>query len=339
MAVFRVERTGDFTVMSNYHLRDRALSLKAKGLLSLMLSLPEDWDYTLSGLARICQEGRDAIRGAISELERAGYVQRRQTTDEAGKFSVNEYLIRERPSSQPAEELPDGEDSAGEPLPEEDLPAAPGEDGDEFAIPEEGDSFIPPSSAFPATGNPPADKPATGFPTERNKDTRNKEKQNTDPQRTPSFPFPFPPSPSSRSGQGRRKGRSRQGRGVMSREELDACRSQIRENIGYRDYVRDHPWNSGQVDELVELAAEAACSKRDTLRVAGEELPQSLVRERLLSLTGEHLAYVLDCLGRNTSQVRNVRQYLITALFNAPVTMENGYAAQVGHDLYREPAS
>ena len=125
----------------------------------------------------------------------------------------------------------------------------------------------------------------------------------------------------------------------MSREELDACRSQIRENIGYRDYVRDHPWNSGQVDELVELAAEAACSKRDTLRVAGEELPQSLVRERLLSLTGEHLAYVLDCLGRNTSQVRNVRQYLITALFNAPVTMENGYAAQVGHDLYREPAS
>lgn len=339
MAVFRVERTHDFTVMSNYHLRDRALSLKAKGLLSLMLSLPEDWDYTLAGLARICQEGRDAIRGAISELERAGYVQRRQTTDEAGKFSVNEYLIRERPSSQPAEELPDGEDSAGEPLPEEDLPAAPGEDGDEFAAPEEGDSSALPLSGFPATGNPSADKPSAGFPTERNKDTRNKEKQNTDPQSTPSFPFPFPPSPSSRSGQGRQKGRSRQGRGAMSREELDACRARIRENIGYRDYVRDHPWNSGQVDELVELMAEAACSKRDTLRVAGEEVPQGLVRERLLAFTGEHLVYVLDCLGRNTSQVRNVRQYLITALFNAPVTMENGYAAQVSHDLYREPAS
>ena len=148
MAVFRVERTGDFTVMSNYHLRDQTLSLKAKGLLSLMLSLPEDWDYTLSGLARICQEGRDAIRGAISELERAGYVQRRQTVDENGKFSVNEYLIRERPSSQPAEELPDGEDSAGEPLPEEDLPAAPGEDGDEFAAPEEGDSSALPTPSL-----------------------------------------------------------------------------------------------------------------------------------------------------------------------------------------------
>ena len=105
MAVFRVERTRDFTVMSNYHLRDKNLSLKAKGLLSLMLSLPEDWDYTLSGLARICQEGKDAIRGAISELERAGYVWRRQTIDRNGKFSANEYIIRERPvdSEQPEE--------------------------------------------------------------------------------------------------------------------------------------------------------------------------------------------------------------------------------------------
>ena len=112
MAVFRVERTRDYTVMSNHHLRDKSLSLKAKGLLSLMLSLPEDWDYTLSGLARICQEGKDAIRGAIVELERAGYVQRRQTTDETGKFSVNEYIIREQPTDQPVADAPDEE--AGE---------------------------------------------------------------------------------------------------------------------------------------------------------------------------------------------------------------------------------
>ena len=93
MAVFRVERTQNYTVMSNYHLRDRRLSLKAKGLLSLMLSLPEDWDYTLSGLARISLEGKDAIRAAVVELEQAGYVQRRQTTDKAGKFSSNEYIV------------------------------------------------------------------------------------------------------------------------------------------------------------------------------------------------------------------------------------------------------
>lgn len=80
MAVFRVERTNNYTVMSNYHLRDKTLSLKAKGLLSLMLSLPETWDYTLSGLARISLEGKDAIRAAVVELEKAGYIQRSQTT-------------------------------------------------------------------------------------------------------------------------------------------------------------------------------------------------------------------------------------------------------------------
>ena len=71
MAVFRIERTRDYTVMSNHHLRDKALSLKSKGLLSMMLSLPEDWNYTTRGLAKICKEGVDAIGGALRELESA----------------------------------------------------------------------------------------------------------------------------------------------------------------------------------------------------------------------------------------------------------------------------
>ena len=97
MAVFRVEKTKDFTIMSNYHLRDKNLSLKAKGLLSQMLSLPEEWDYTLAGLAHINKESKDAIRSAVNELEQAGYITRRQTTTEGGRFGCNEYLIRERP--------------------------------------------------------------------------------------------------------------------------------------------------------------------------------------------------------------------------------------------------
>ena len=95
MPVFRVERNKGYTVMSNYHLRDKALSLKAKGLLSQILSLPEDWDYTLSGLCYINRESKDAIRSAVNELERAGYIERHQTTDESGKFSSNEYIIEE----------------------------------------------------------------------------------------------------------------------------------------------------------------------------------------------------------------------------------------------------
>ena len=101
MPVFRVEKNKGYTVMSNYHLRDKALSLKAKGLLSQILSLPEDWDYTLSGLCHINRESKDAIRSAVNELERAGYIERHQTTDTSGKFSSNEYIIHESPISLP----------------------------------------------------------------------------------------------------------------------------------------------------------------------------------------------------------------------------------------------
>ena len=97
MAVFRIERTRDYTVMSNHHLRNEKLSLKAKGLLSMMLSLPDDWNYTTRGLAKICKEGVDAIGGALRELERAGYIVRHQMRDRQGRISDTEYVIYEQP--------------------------------------------------------------------------------------------------------------------------------------------------------------------------------------------------------------------------------------------------
>ena len=110
MAVFRVEKTRDYTVMANHHLKNRNLTLKAKGLLSVMLSLPDDWDFTLKGLARINREGIDAIREGIRELEQAGYVMRHRVRDERGKLRGNEYVIYERPqlpaSDCPAQEKP-----------------------------------------------------------------------------------------------------------------------------------------------------------------------------------------------------------------------------------------
>ena len=97
MAVFRVEKTKDFTIMCNHHLRNTELPLKAKGLLSLMLSLPEDWDYTLAGLSLINKESIDAIRTSIWELEKAGYITRRQGRDEREKMTAIEYTIYEQP--------------------------------------------------------------------------------------------------------------------------------------------------------------------------------------------------------------------------------------------------
>ena len=310
MAVFRVERTHNYTVMSNYHLRDKNLSLKAKGLLSQMLSLPEDWDYTLAGLARINAEGKDAIRAAVVELEKAGYVQRRQTTDKAGKFGANEYIIREYPVSH-------------EPPPEG------------------------PSSASPLSGNPMTEEPSTVSTqtektTQLNKDSRKKENKILTSQSTESFPFPSSPPAATAPAvaqQPESRGRNRSRRGSMSKGEMDAYREMIRENICYDDFVRERPYDIGQLDEMVELMVEAVCSKKETIRVAGNDFPQAVVKSRLLKLDGEHIRFVFDCLKENTTQVRNMKQYLLTVLYNAPATIENHYAAQVNHDLYGKGAA
>ena len=97
MAVFRVEKSRDYTTMSNFHLREKRMSLKAKGLLSLILSLPDDWNYSISGLSAICKESRDGIGAALKELEAFGYLMRRQIRSEKGKFVDTEYVIFERP--------------------------------------------------------------------------------------------------------------------------------------------------------------------------------------------------------------------------------------------------
>ena len=100
MAVFRIDKTRDYTVMSNHHLRNTSLSLKAKGLLSLMLSLPEEWDYTLKGLAHINKEGVDAVRTAVIELENEGYIVRKQTRNGNGQMGASEYIIYESPQGE-----------------------------------------------------------------------------------------------------------------------------------------------------------------------------------------------------------------------------------------------
>ena len=97
MAVFRVEKNHNYTVMSNYHLRDTRLTLKSIGLLSKMLSLTDEWDYTTRGLAAICKEGVDAIGAALKELEARGYLVRRQLRDSRGRITDTEYTIYESP--------------------------------------------------------------------------------------------------------------------------------------------------------------------------------------------------------------------------------------------------
>ena len=287
MAVFRVERTRDYTVMSNFHLKDKRLSLKAKGLLSQMLSLPDDWDYTLSGLCFINRESKDAIRSAINELERAGYIRRRQTTDAAGKFGSNEYSIYECPIT--------------------DIP-----------------SLESPSSENPTTEKPQTEKPLPGTPTQLNTKKSSTQKQNTHRSSTDSIPFREKTAD---------KPPERKGRDVMSVSEIESYRELILENIEY-DYLKQRAgFYQDELDEIVELMVETVCAKRKTTRIAGADFPHEVVPSRFLKLDSSHIEFVMDCLHKNTTEVRNIKQYLLTVLFNAPSTMSNSYTAQVNHDM------
>lgn len=107
MAVYRVEKTKNYTVMANHHLQNKAVTLKAKGLLSMMLSLPDAWDYSTRGLAAICKEGVDSIGAALKELEQAGYIVRNRLRDEKGRITDTEYVIYETPVHAPHPAIPD----------------------------------------------------------------------------------------------------------------------------------------------------------------------------------------------------------------------------------------
>lgn len=170
MAVFRVERTRDYTVMSNHHLKDGELSLKAKGLLSMMLSLPDEWNYTTRGLARICKEGVDAIGKALKELETAGYIVRRQLRGANGRITDTEYTIYEKPR-RPEPPQP-GTTSPDTPPPDTD----------------------PPDTENPYMVPPDMEEPCTEKPAELNTKKTRKNQSNTHPSNTHSFPPSAPPT-------------------------------------------------------------------------------------------------------------------------------------------------
>ena len=291
MAVFRIEKTQNYTVMSNHHLRNMDLSLKSKGLLSMMLSLPEDWNYTTRGLAKICKEGTDSISSALKELERAGYIVRNRLRDNKGKIVDVEYVIYETPR-----------------LPEPDVP-------DEGA----------PGAACPNTENPDMDGPGLENRSQLNKEKRNPEEQNTDsPSTEGSNPvLSSPKAPRGSDGMGRDWMRER-----------ESYRELILENIEYDYLIQNRQLDRDRLDELVELMVDTVCSRRETIRIAGDDYPAEVVKSRFLKLDSSHIEYVLDRMRENTTYGRNIKKYLLAALYNAPATIGSYYTSLVSHDLY-----
>ena len=182
-----------------------------------------------------------------------------------------------------------------------------------------------PSSENPITVNPSAVNPLPENPTQLNTKKSNTQKQNTHRSNTDSLPFretaaAIPPE--------------RKGRDAMSVSEIENYRELILENIEYDYLCREFATYREDLDEIVELMVETICAKRKTTRIAGSDFPHEVVRSRFLKLDSEHIRFVMDSLQKNTTEVRNMKQYLLAVLFNAPTTISNHYTAQVNHDMY-----
>ena len=275
MAVYRVNKNRGYTVMANFHLRDKNLSLKAVGLLSKMLSFNDGWQFSTRGLSAICKEGPDAILSALRELENYGYLVRHQARDEKGRMSSMVFEIYEKPQ----EVLPE----AGNPYTEN-----------------------------PDADNPVTEKPYTGNPAQRNTDQVITEKTNTSLNNYQSINLD----------------------GMDRMDERESYRELLWENLELDILAHDTRFDMDRVNELMEIMLDAVCSTSPTIRINGEDMPQQVVKSRFLKLNSSHIEYVLQAMNENPSAIRNIRAYLLTALYNAPLTMDNYYSALVNHDLY-----
>ncbi len=284
MAVFRIEKTNDYTIMSNHHFKNREMSLKAKGLLSLMLSLPEDWDYTMAGLALINKDGVDSIREALRELERFGYVERKRARNEEGHLKGTEYVIHEAPILE-------------KPILEKPILEKPILENPTLENP----TLEKPILENPILDNPTLEKPTLENPTQLNTNILNTNNINN---------LSNP---------------------IISH---DFWEKQIKANIDYDFVIYANPIDKDLIDEIVSIMSDTLLSKTENVRIAGGEYPYSLVKKRFLSLDYSHIEYIIRCLRDNagSNKIKNIKQYMKTVIFNAPLTISSYHTAWVNYD-------
>ncbi len=353
--IFKIQKNSNYTAMSNIHLQDKRLSLKAKGLLSLMLSLPADrWRYSIRGLASICRDGVDSVRDGIKELERAGYVIRFRARKANGQLGEAIYWIYEEPQNGPQ----DGDDTEydsgtvtsfdmqpNDELPDEE-PPAPGKLMSEKPASDRPMSAIP-ASAFPITGNPASGKPASGNPTQvissqeipalgnptqsnnnrSNTQKEKSEKSNTNPS-NPNQSSIHPSIPAQEDTAGTvPTGLTDVQRRMDARELTRLIKNHIEYDILCEELSRE------TLDNIVSLIVEVLSTRCEYFTVSGKKVPAEIVHKRYMEINSAHIQYVFESMEKSRSKVRNIRQYWFVALFNAPATMSSYYEAAVRHDF------
>ncbi|MBS6315460.1 MAG: helix-turn-helix domain-containing protein [Ruminococcus sp.] len=284
--VFRVFKTEKFSVISNYHLFDKRLTHKATNLLTTMLALSPVWDYTLKGLASLKKDGIDGVRSGIRELEKLGYLTRRQLRNEKGQLAHNEYLVYETPELNP-----------------------------NFAKSEENCQELP-SLENPITdkkiNSPSLENPSTENPTQLNTKLLNTKYINQSYQDNNNINI-----------NNTYRCDEMDSIDKIDRKEIKA---ELKKQLNYENLISRNEADKKQINSIINILADVMSSRSQSIRIGGENKPLEEVIQRFKQLTDKHIAYVLECLNKNADKPRNIRAYLLTSLFNAPSTMDCYYA-------------
>jgi len=276
-------------MIANAHLKDRGLSLKAMGLLTLMLSLPQTWSYSVRGLTAICGDGEYSVRSALKELEEHGYLCRAEKErDRSGHVGGMKYVVFETP--RPCRELEEEVHTAEMPVENE---------------MEKDETIENPAPENPAPGNPTPENPAPENHAQYNI-------QESKIQESKNHVYKIHPS-------------------INPKKGVDEIRRECREQLQADDVVsEDGRWEK-MVSEMVEVMVEARLYNQDLMKIGGKVWSADYVRERYAMLGADHRDMILRKVAKHEGEIRNMKAYLATVMFNAPASAEfERYQAQ--HD-------
>lgn len=335
--IFRRIKNNNYTVMCNHHLQNEHLSLKAMGLMSKLLSLPDDWNFSVRGIAAICKDGYESVRTAFLELEKEGYIVRRRIRDQRGHIVRTEYYILETPDTEIPEEyltekqkktLPESakmEASEQEEMTDNHEKAKKNSvnlPGSDFPTLDKKAEENSPGSDFPTTANPTEDAPGLEFPT-----TENRHQQNTIITKYNKYNI----SSSSKINN------TRLASAILAEEE-----EEIKKRIGYTELLAAG-YDTELLNEILKLLGEYGIrgkSRTPYVYIGQSQISASQIAERLRRINREQ---VLDILNRmqNGPEIRNLRNYLLTALYQADLTSkvnkqrkEHGYISSTNRNAF-----
>lgn len=311
MAECIVEKRSDFTVMGNHHFRNRDLSLKAKGLLSIMFSLNDDWDYSILGLATLSRDGVDSVRSAIKELEAQRYIKRIRRRNSKGVFVVTQYLIREFPMAEDDAEVLRLQKEPYEP---EEKPK------------NAWNKRVSPTKETPQVENPPIETPLMEIPLVDNRTQYSTNKSSTNKSSI------YKSNPNQSNQESEPMVETEQKIDEIGSDEYEEIYKTVCLNIEYDHFeVTLDKADLERVDEMVEIMVETLANTNNKINISGQDYSATIVKNRFLKIDSSHIEYVLSSLDRNTTKVCNIKRYLLTTLFNAPTTMNNYYSSLYSH--------